>query len=70
MGRQVDSHVVADEQRRRMRQRVRHVGLACFAGGMVLSAVLAGPVVRAMPASWLWPEGMARTLRMPMWEGG
>ena len=24
-----------------------------------------------MPASWLWPEWMAaRTLRMPMWEGG
>ena len=29
------------------------------------------PDVRAMPASWLWPEWMAaRTLRMPMWESG
>ncbi|MGY2737265.1 DUF6118 family protein [Sphingomonas sp. UYP23] len=27
--------------------------------------------MRAMPASWLWPEWMAaRTLRMPLWEGG
>ena len=71
MGRQLNSHVVADEQRRQMRQRVRHVSLACLAAGMLLWAVLAGPIVRAMPASWLWPEWMAaRTLRMPMWEGG
>ena len=71
MGRQLDSHLMAEEQRRQMRQRVRHVGLACLAAGMLLWAVLAGPIVRAMPASWLWPERMAaRTLRMPMWEGG
>jgi hypothetical protein len=39
--------------------------------GMVLWAVLAGVVARAAPASWLWPEKMAaRTLDMPMWEGG
>ncbi len=38
---------------------------------MLLWAVLAGPIVRSMPASWLWPEWMAaRALRMPMWEGG
>lgn len=71
MGRQLDSHFMADEQRRR----VRHVGLAsglgCLVAGMLLWAVLTGPIVRAMPASWLWPERMAaRTLRMPMWEGG
>lgn len=67
MGRQLDSHVMADEQRRR----VRNIGLACLAAGMLLWAVLAGPIVRAMPASWLWPEWMAaRSLRMPMWEGG
>ena len=71
MGRQLDSHVMAEDQLRQ----VRHVGLvsglSCLVAGMLLWAVLAGPIVRSMPASWLWPEWMAaRTLRMPMWEGG
>jgi hypothetical protein len=39
--------------------------------GMILWAVFAGVVARAVPASWQWPEKMAaRTLAMPMWEGG
>ena len=71
MNRQLDSHVLAEEQRRRVR-RVGRTRLASgLAAGMLLWAVLAGPIVRSMPASWLWPEWMAaRTLRMPMWEGG
>ena len=37
----------------------------------VYDAIVAGPLVRLMPSSWLWPERMAaRSLRMPMWEGG
>ncbi|WP_230483381.1 DUF6118 family protein [Sphingomonas sp. Leaf21] len=39
--------------------------------GMILWAVFAGIVARAMPESLQWPEKMAaRTLAMPMWEGG
>lgn len=39
--------------------------------GMILWAVFAGIVSRAVPASWQWPERMAaRMLAMPMWEGG
>ncbi|GAA0659712.1 hypothetical protein FHT00_003584 [Sphingomonas insulae] len=39
--------------------------------GMILWAVFAGIVARAVPTSWRWPERMAaRTLAMPMWEGG
>ncbi|WP_375284846.1 DUF6118 family protein [Sphingobium yanoikuyae] len=39
--------------------------------GMILWAVFADIVARAMPASWQWPERMAaRSLDMPMWEGG
>lgn len=39
--------------------------------GMILWAAFAGIVARAVPATWLWPERMAaRTLDMPMWEGG
>lgn len=67
VGRQLDSHLTADEQRRRL----WHVGLAALTAGVLLWAVLAGPILRTTPASWLWPEWMAaRTLRMPMWEGG
>ncbi|MEG3093289.1 DUF6118 family protein [Sphingomonas sp. PB1R3] len=39
--------------------------------GIIAWAVFAGIVARAVPASWQWPEKMAaRTLAMPMWEGG
>ena len=39
--------------------------------GMVLWAALAGPVARAMPEGWHWPERMAaRTLDLPMWGAG
>jgi len=52
----------------------RWVILAAIGGtvaGMILWAVFAGVVARAVPASWQWPERMAaRTLAMPMWEGG
>lgn len=59
---------------RRAEDQKRWVMLAAIGGtvvGMVLWAVFAGIVARAVPASWLWPERMAaRTLAMPMWEGG
>ena len=39
--------------------------------GMILWAVFAGVVARAVPASWHWPEKMAaHSLDLPMWEGG
>lgn len=39
--------------------------------GMILWAVFAGIVARAVPTSWQWPERMAaRSLDLPMWEGG
>ncbi len=67
LGRQLESHVMADDQRRRVWQ----IGIAGIVAGMVLWASLAGPIARAMPASWLLPERMAaRTLRMPLWKGG
>ena len=71
LGRQLESHVMAEEQRRRLRK-IGRIGIAAgLVGGMVLWAVLAGPIARFMPPSWLLPERMAaRSLRMPMWEGG
>ena len=67
LGRQLESHVMADEQRRRLWR----VGIAGIAIGMALWAILAGPIARVLPASWLLPERIAaRSLRMPMWESG
>ena len=67
LGRQLHSHTEAGEQRRRLGQ----VGLAALVAGMALWAILAGPIARMMPTSWLLPERIAaRSLRMPMWEGG
>jgi hypothetical protein len=45
----------ADEQRRRLRL----VGLIVVLVGALLWAILASPIARTMPASWLWPELMA-----------
>lgn len=46
-------------------------GLGGLVLGVLLYAIMAGPIVRLMPSNWLWPERMAaRSLRMPMWEGG
>ena len=67
LGRHLQSDIAAGEQRRRLWQ----VGLAALVAGMVLWAILAGPIARVLPASWLLPERMAaRSLRMPMWKGG
>ena len=67
IGRQLHSHIEAGEQRRRL----GHAGLIGLAAGMTLWAILPGPIARAMPESWHWPERMAaRTLAMPMWDGG
>lgn len=39
--------------------------------GMALWAALAGPIARAMPERWNWPEQRAaRVLDMPMWDAG
>ena len=59
---------------RRGDEQNRWLTLAAIGGivvGMIAWAVFAGIVARAVPASWQWPEKMAaRTLVMPMWEGG
>lgn len=71
LGRYLRSHIVADEQRRRL-WHASFVGLVVgVMVGMMVWAILPGPIARAMPSSWLWPEWMAaRSLQMPMWEGG
>lgn len=59
---------------RRAEDQKRWVMLAAIGGivaGMVLWAVFAGIVARAVPANWQWPERMAaRALDLPRWEAG
>lgn len=51
----------------------RWLGLAAIGGvivGIVLWALFAGPIARATPDSWRWPESMAaRALGGSTWEG-
>ncbi len=67
VGRQLHSHTEAGEQRRRL-------GVAVLSGvalGMAAWAALAGPIARAVPTSWQWPEQRAaRALAMPMRQAG
>ncbi|SEK03111.1 hypothetical protein SAMN05428950_11520 [Sphingomonas sp. OV641] len=69
--RQLHSYVVSarrgDEQNRWLMWSA--IGGVVF--GMMIWAVFAGVVARAVPSSWQWPEKMAaRSLDLPMWEGG
>ena len=57
----------ADEQDRR----VYLFGGGGLVLGLVLYAMLAGPIIRLAPASWQWPERIAaRSLDLPRWEAG
>ena len=67
LGRHLQSDIAAGEQRRRL----GYAGLIGLVAGMAVWAILPGPIARAMPASWHWPERMAAcTLGLPMWDGG
>ena len=47
------------------------IGAGALIVGMGLWAVLAGPIARAVPEGWQWPERMAaRAVDRPMWEAG
>jgi hypothetical protein len=52
-------------------KRLRRVSINCMIAGMVLWAIIPGPIIRAMPASWHLPERLAAwTIGTDMWEAG
>ncbi|MCP3736260.1 DUF6118 family protein [Sphingomonas sp. RP10(2022)] len=59
---------------RRGDEQNKWLGVSAIGGivvGMIVWAVFAGIVASSVPTGWQWPERMAaRTLDMPMWEGG
>lgn len=69
--RQLHGYVISARRGDEQNRWLAVAGVVGMLFGMVLWATLAGPIARALPASWQWPERMAaRTLDMPMWEGG
>ena len=69
--RQLHSYVVSARRGDEQNRWLMWTAIGGVVLGMVLWAVFAGVVARAVPASWQWPEKMAaRMLAMPMWEGG
>jgi hypothetical protein len=52
-------------------KRLRRVSINCLVAGMVVWAIVPGPIIRAMPASWHFPERMAaRAIGEDPWEVG
>jgi Family of unknown function (DUF6118) len=52
-------------------KRLRHVSINCMIAGMILWAILPGPIIRAMPASWHLPERLAaRAIGADMEQAG
>jgi hypothetical protein len=52
-------------------KRLRRVSINCMTVGMIIWAIVPGPIIRAMPASWHLPERLAaRTIGTDMWQAG
>ena len=69
--RQLHSYVVSARRGDEQNRWLMWSAIGGIVVGMILWAVFAGIVARAVPASWQWPEEMAaRSLDLPMWEGG
>lgn len=69
--RQLHGYVVSARRGDEQNRWLAVAGVVGMLFGMVLWATLAGPIARALPASWQLPEDMAAsTLDLPMWEAG
>jgi Family of unknown function (DUF6118) len=52
-------------------KRLRRISINCLVAGMVVWAIVPGPVIRAMPGSWHLPERMAaRAIGEDTWGAG
>ncbi|WP_375429235.1 DUF6118 family protein [uncultured Sphingomonas sp.] len=68
--RQLHGHVASARRGDEQNRRLAWTGIGGAVAGMVLWAALAGPVARATPDGWRWPERIAaRTLGGSQWEG-
>jgi hypothetical protein len=69
--RQLHGYVISARRGDEQNRWLAVAGVVGMLFGMVLWATLAGPIARALPASWQIPEEMASaTLGLPMWEAG
>jgi Family of unknown function (DUF6118) len=52
-------------------KRLRRVSINCMIAGMIIWAIVPGPIIRAMPASWHLPERLAaRAIGEDTWGAG
>lgn len=69
--RQLDTYVTSARRSHEQNRWLLGVGAGSMALGMLLWAALAGPVDRAVPERWHWPEKRAaQVLGRPMWQAG
>ena len=69
--REVRSSLESARTKRQQDWRLVQIGTACWVGGTILWAGLAGPLARALPAAWALPEKMAAaTLGVDRWNAG
>jgi len=69
--RQLGSVVVSARRGDEQNRWLAGAGVGGVIVGMALWVAFAGPIARAMPESWLWPERMAaRVVDRPMWDAG
>lgn len=69
--RQLGSVVVSARRGDEQNRWLAGAGIGGVIVGMALWVAFAGPIARAMPEGWLWPEGVAaRAVDRPMWDAG
>ena len=62
MAADIAAHLRSARSAERQRQWLIWTAAGGIVAGMLLLAVIAGPVVRAMPETWHWPERMAASI--------
>ena len=69
--RQLHGHVVSARRGNEQNKWLAWVAISATVFGIIVWAAFAGPIARAVPEGWHWPEHMAaRTLDRPMWDAG
>jgi hypothetical protein len=62
MAAEMAAHLRSTRSAERQRQWLIWTTAGSIVAGMLLLAIIVGPVVRAMPESWHWPERMAASI--------
>jgi Family of unknown function (DUF6118) len=71
LGREMAGFLASARTENEQNKWVLGFGCLCLAFGLIAATVLPGPIYRAMPESWHWPEKRAaNVLDRDMWDAG